>query len=67
MSALSVGPDRVLPASSYISTKPDIPVKLRIDPGSHPDDAVPISIPTLLKKATARAPDGLAMAVKRDG
>jgi len=59
-----VGPDRVLPADSFTSVQPDVPVKLRTTEQA-PDDSIPYSVPTLLTNVAKRRGDGLALAVKR--
>ena len=60
------GPDRVLPANSFTSTRPEVPVKLRL--GSHPSSEwPPKSVWKMLQETVARAPDQIALTVKREG
>jgi len=60
------GPDRVLPADSYTTTHPAVPVKIR--KGLHPSaDWAPKSVWRMLQDTVAQAPDHIALTVKRDG
>jgi len=60
------GPDRVLPADSFTSTRPEVPVKLR--GGNHPSaEWAPKSVWKMLQETVVRAPDQIALTVKRDG
>ena len=65
------GPDRLLPAESYTSSDPGVPVKLWMPEDEEDCDEedlrTPLSVPTLLIRAAEDAPDHVAMAVKRDG
>ena len=62
----SHGPDRVLPANSFTSTRPEVPVKLRL--GSHPSSEwPPKSVWKMLQETVARAPHQIALTVKREG
>merc|ERR1719447_570813 len=62
----SKGPDRVLPANSFTSTRPEVPVKLR--GGNHPSaEWAPKSVWKMLQETVARAPDQIALTVKREG
>ena len=61
-----LGPDRVLPADSYTSTQPEVPVRLR--GGNHPSaEWAPKSVWKMLQETVVRAPDQVALTVKRDG
>jgi len=64
------GPDRLLPAESYTSSDPSVPVKLWMpedDEDCEDEDLrTPLSVPTLLIRAAEDAPDHVALAVKRD-
>ena len=61
----NLGPDRVLPADSFTSTRPEVPVKLR--GGNHPSaEWEPKSVWKMLQETVARAPDQIALTVKRD-
>ena len=61
-----LGPDRVLPADSFTSTRPEVPVKLRsgIHPSTEWDSK---SVWKMLQETVVRAPDRIALTVKRDG
>jgi len=60
------GPDRVLPADSFTSTQPEVPVRLR--GGNHPSaEWAPKSVWKMLQETVVRAPDQVALTVKRDG
>jgi len=64
-------PDRLLPAESYTSSDPGVPVKLWMPEDEEDCDEedlrTPLSVPTLLIRAAEDAPDHVALAVKRDG
>jgi len=65
------GPDKLLPADSFTSSSPSVPVKLWM-PGEDEecddeDLRTPVSVVTLLTKAAEDAPDHTALSVKRDG
>ena len=61
----NLGPDRVLPADSFTLTRPEVPVKLR--GGNHPSaEWEPKSVWKMLQETVARAPDQVALTVKRD-
>ncbi len=66
MSASS-GPDRLLPAESFISCDPSVGVRLRTDADRSPDNYPPVSVPTLLTLAADKWGDRTALNVKRDG
>jgi len=65
------GPDHLLPANSYTSSDPGVPVKLWMPEDKEECDEedlrTPLSVPTLLVRAAEDAPDHVALAVKRDG
>jgi len=64
------GPDRLLPATTYTTSDPSVPVKLwmPLDDEECDDEDVrtPLSVPTLFTRAAEDAPDHIALKVKRD-
>lgn len=65
----AVGPDRVLPADSHVTSDRLGSVRLRVGSAAGGmDAALPVSVPTLLRSVADRAPPGAAaLAVKREG
>lgn len=64
--AYTNGPDQLLPSSAIFTCQPD--GATRIAESDNPvGKRPPISVPTLLKQAAERAPDRMALAVKRNG
>jgi len=65
------GSDRLLPATSYTSSDPKIPVKLWMpeedEDCDEEDLRTPLSVSTLLIRAAEDAPDHVALQVKREG
>ena len=67
------GPDRLLPAQSYTSCNPAIPVKIwrpEVEDEEDCDDEdfrTSVSVVTLLTRAAEDAPEHTALAVKREG
>lgn len=60
------GIDEVIPADSWSTTKRDGTVKIRMgNKGNQADQ--PVTLITVFKKTSERAPNHLALAVKRDG
>lgn len=58
------GPDQIVPTNEYINWVPGGHVKLRV--GTRGASAEPpISVPGLLRRTTARYPDGVALATKK--
>ena len=56
----------MLPADSFTSTRPEVPVKLR--GGNHPSaEWAPKSVWKMLQETVVRAPDQIALTVKREG
>lgn len=61
------GPDQILDADSYSTTKADGCIKLRMDVSDNDlSQLEPISVPGLLQKAAKESPDVTALTVKRD-
>ena len=60
------GPGQILEAESFLTTKKNGCVKLRVDKEDEVAGWNPISVPCLLEKAAKEAPDVVALAVKRD-
>jgi len=66
LSSGKLGPDRLLPATSFTTTDSDGAVLIRSH--GHPSSDYPTkSVYTLLKESSERVPDRTALAVKRDG
>merc|ERR1719244_2354767 len=59
------GPDRVLPADKYTTTRPDEPVKIRSSYNGY--EIPPQSLWSMLQETVSRVPDRTALAVKRNG
>ena len=60
------GPEQLLDAQSFISTKIDGCVKFRTEENDELASKKPMSVPGLLEKAAQEAPDVVALAVKRE-
>jgi long-chain-fatty-acid--CoA ligase ACSBG len=66
LSSGRLGPDRLLPATSFTTTDSNGAVQIRTH--DHPSSYFPTkSVYTLLKETAERVPDRTALAVKRDG
>ena len=61
------GPDQIQTSEGYLSTSRFQSVNLRVLKDTTPDNYKPVSVPSLLKQATAKEESHPALAVKRDG
>lgn len=67
LSSNRIGPDRILPANTLTTTVPGGTVEIR-DTHPHPANKYPpISLWTMLSQTVERAPNNVALAVKRNG
>jgi len=61
------GPDQILPSEALFTWHQDGAIKLSTKGQGEFARAQPMSVPSLLERATRRAPERPALAVKRNG
>jgi len=64
---LITGPDQILPTTAKCTWHPDGATRVSDMGTGEMAERKPISVPSLLVRAAARAPERIALAVKRNG
>lgn len=61
------GPDQILPSTALYTWHADGAIKISKLGNGESAERVPMSVPSLLERAAHRAPERMALAVKRNG